>query len=77
MESCDFLLHCNRKLADLLLKDAPSIFPGHNGNLISLVRFPAISRLQKIHNVRLALSAFETVTGTHGLRTAAGELKRN
>ncbi|THD19867.1 Abnormal spindle protein [Fasciola hepatica] len=28
-------------------------------NLMSLVRFPAISRLQKIHNVGLALKAFE------------------
>ncbi|KAL5966567.1 hypothetical protein TSMEX_005698 [Taenia solium] len=61
------------KLADLLLPDAQTIFPAHSGSLMSLVRFPAISRLQKIHNVQLALSAFETVAGRRGLCTAAGK----
>ncbi|VDO14109.1 unnamed protein product [Rodentolepis nana] len=61
------------KLADLLLVDSPSIFPSHNNSLISLVRFPAISRLQKIHNVRLALSAFEKIVGQKHLYTAAGK----
>ncbi|CDS38173.1 abnormal spindle microcephaly associated [Echinococcus multilocularis] len=61
------------KLADLLLPDSRTIFPAHNGSLMSLVRFPAISRLQKIHNVQLALSAFETVAGRRGLCTAAGK----
>uniref|UniRef100_A0A0R3SMZ8 Calponin-homology (CH) domain-containing protein n=1 Tax=Hymenolepis diminuta TaxID=6216 RepID=A0A0R3SMZ8_HYMDI len=61
------------KLADLLLVDSPSILPSHNSSLISLVRFPAISRLQKIHNVRLALSAFEKVVGQNQLHTAAGK----
>nr|CDS27703.1 abnormal spindle microcephaly associated [Hymenolepis microstoma] len=61
------------KLADLLLVDSASIFQSHNGSLISLVRFPAISRLQKIHNVRLALSAFEKIVGQKHLCTAAGK----
>ncbi|KAL5105205.1 Abnormal spindle-like microcephaly-associated protein [Taenia crassiceps] len=61
------------KLADLLLPDAQTIFPTHSGSLMSLVRFPAISRLQKIHNVQLALSAFGTVAGRRGLCTAAGK----
>ncbi|KAM7538736.1 hypothetical protein Aperf_G00000057287 [Anoplocephala perfoliata] len=60
------------KLADILLVDSPAVFPTHTGSLISLVRFPAISRLQKIHNVRLALSAFERVIGQRQLCTAAG-----
>lgn len=56
-----------------MLVDSPNIFPSHNSSLISLVRFPAISRLQKIHNVRLALSAFEKVVGQNQLYTAAGK----
>ncbi|VDM18166.1 unnamed protein product [Hydatigera taeniaeformis] len=61
------------KLADLLLPDAQKIFPNHKGSLMNLVRFPPISRLQKIHNVQLALSAFESVVGRRGLYTASGK----
>ncbi|KAF6777966.1 hypothetical protein AHF37_02330 [Paragonimus kellicotti] len=56
-----------RKLAELLLPFMPK--PKQLGfhrsadvaptSLMSLIRFPAISRLQKIHNVGLALKAFE------------------
>ncbi|KAK4472990.1 hypothetical protein MN116_004188 [Schistosoma mekongi] len=54
------------KLADLLIPTLPT--PASNGKtpivvgsnrLMSLVRFPAISRLQKIHNVGVALKSFE------------------
>ncbi|TGZ70841.1 hypothetical protein CRM22_002974 [Opisthorchis felineus] len=52
------------KLAELLLPLMPKAksrfgdYPAP-ATLMSLVRFPAISRLQKIHNVGLALKAFE------------------
>ncbi|BHF79856.1 hypothetical protein SprV_0702297900 [Sparganum proliferum] len=71
------------KLADLLLEgkastdhsginDSGSIL-AHVGNLMSLVRFPPISRLQKIHNVGIALSAFEAASDGKNLFTAAGK----
>uniref|UniRef100_A0A0X3NSN7 Calponin-homology (CH) domain-containing protein n=2 Tax=Schistocephalus solidus TaxID=70667 RepID=A0A0X3NSN7_SCHSO len=71
------------KLADLLLEgkvstdhsglnDSGSIL-SHVGNLMSLVRFPPISRLQKIHNVGIALSAFEAASEGKNLFTAAGK----
>ncbi|CAH8826822.1 unnamed protein product [Trichobilharzia szidati] len=55
------------KLAELLI---PTLSPAMSiqkqptivvepGSLMSMVRFPAISRLQKIHNVGLALKAFQ------------------
>ncbi|KAL7057328.1 hypothetical protein AAHC03_019051 [Spirometra sp. Aus1] len=71
------------KLADLLLEgkvstehsginDSSSILT-HVGNLMSLVRFPPISRLQKIHNVGIALSAFEAASDGKNLFTSAGK----
>ncbi|VDN14278.1 unnamed protein product [Dibothriocephalus latus] len=71
------------KLADLLLEGKVSTEHGglndsgsvlsHAGNLMSLVRFPPISRLQKIHNVGLAISAFEAASEGKNLFTAAGK----
>uniref|UniRef100_A0A5K3FUT7 Calponin-homology (CH) domain-containing protein n=3 Tax=Mesocestoides corti TaxID=53468 RepID=A0A5K3FUT7_MESCO len=75
------------KLADLLLGElsafpqptdpatssSSSNIPSHAGHLITFVRYPAISRLQKIHNVRLALTAFEGAGGGQKLITATGK----
>lgn len=51
-----------RKLAELLIptlstEKPPTVIKPNS--LMSMVRFPAISRLQKIHNVGVALKSFE------------------